>query len=90
MSDPLPIPIDGVLDLRPFRPQEIKEVVFAYLDACRERGILEVRISHGRGIGQLRQPVRSILQQHPDVISHAVAGEAYGWSGATFVRLWKI
>lgn len=89
MSDPIPIPIDGVLDLHTFRPQDVKEVVLAYLEACRKKGILEVRIIHGKGIGQLRRTVHSILQKHPDVISYAVAGEAYGGMGATFVRLRK-
>ena len=87
MSDPIPIPIDGVLDLHTFRPQDVKEVVLAYLEACRGKGIIEVRIIHGKGIGQLRQTVHSILQKHPEVISYAVAGEAYGGSGATFVQI---
>jgi DNA-nicking Smr family endonuclease len=87
MSEPIPVPIDGVLDLHTFRPQDVKEVVLAYLDACRERGIREVRIVHGKGIGQLRQTVHAILRKHPNVISFSLAGEAYGGAGATFVHL---
>jgi len=87
MDDPLPLPIDGVLDLHTFRPRDVKEVVTEYLAACREKGILEVRIVHGRGIGQLRQTVHALLGSHPDVISFALAGEAYGGPGATFVHL---
>jgi DNA-nicking Smr family endonuclease len=81
------LPIDGVLDLHTFRPQDVKEVVIEYLAACRERGIHEVRVVHGKGIGQLRQTVHSILRQHPDVLSFALAGEAYGGAGATFARI---
>jgi hypothetical protein len=85
--DPVELPIDGVLDLHTFRPADIKGVVTDYLAECRARGILEVRIIHGKGIGQLRQMVHSILAKHPHVISFALAGEAYGGSGATIVHL---
>ncbi len=87
MSEPIPVPIDGVLDLHTFRPQDVKEVVLAYLEACRELGLHEVRIVHGKGIGQLRQMVHAILAKHPDVVSFSLAGEAYGGAGATFAHL---
>lgn len=84
---PIPIPIDGVLDLHSFRPQDVKDVVDAYLEACLEKGIPEVRIVHGKGIGQLRQTVHALLKKHPMVERYAMAGEAYGGAGATFVWL---
>ncbi len=87
MSEPIPIPIDGVLDLHSFRPQDVKEVVNAYLEACYEKGVREVRIVHGKGIGQLRQTVHSLLKNHPLIERFAVAGEAYGGQGATFAWL---
>jgi DNA-nicking Smr family endonuclease len=86
-SEPVELPIDGVLDLHTFRPADVKGVVTDYLAECRARGILQVRIVHGKGIGQLRQTVHSILTKHPHVISFALAGEAYGGSGATFVTM---
>ncbi len=84
---PVELPIDGVLDLHTFRPSDVKGVVTDYLAECRARGILQVRVIHGKGIGQLRQTVHSILAKHPQVISFALAGEAYGGSGATMVNL---
>lgn len=87
MDQPVPLPIDGVLDLHSFRPRDVKEVVLAYLEACREQGILEVRIIHGKGIGQLRQTVHALLAGHPEVKSFSLAGEAWGGSGATIVHL---
>ena len=87
MDDPVPLPIDGVLDLHTFRPQDVKEVVLEYLTACREKGILEVRVIHGKGIGQLRQTVHAILAKHPDVQSFSLAGAAWGGAGATIVHL---
>jgi DNA-nicking Smr family endonuclease len=91
MDDPVPLPIDGVLDLHTFRPQDLKEVVLEYLAACREKGILEVRVIHGKGIGQLRQTVHAILREHPGVGSFSLAGEAWGGAGATIVhlRVWE-
>ena len=86
-AEPVELPIDGVLDLHTFRPSDVKGVVTDYLAECRTRGILQVRVIHGKGIGQLRQTVHSILAKHPHVTSFALAGEAYGGSGATIVNL---
>ena len=85
--EPFELPIDGVLDLHTFRPADVKGVVTDYLAECQARGILQVRIIHGKGIGQLRQTVHSILAKHPQVITFTLAGEAYGGSGATIVHL---
>ncbi len=90
MSDdraPIELPIDGTLDLHAFAPREVKGVVTDYLDACRERGILEVRIVHGKGTGALRETVHALLARRDDVVSFALAGEGRGEWGATLVRL---
>jgi DNA-nicking Smr family endonuclease len=81
------LPVDGVLDLHTFRPQDVKGVVPEYLEACRERGILRVRIIHGKGIGNLRRTVHAILGRHAGVVSFALASEAFGGWGATIVHL---
>ena len=44
---PVEVPIDGTLALPPVPPREVKDLVPDYLVACRERGILQVRIVHG-------------------------------------------
>ena len=86
-NGPIEIPIDGTLDLHMFRPGEVKDLVPDYLAACRERGILQVRIVHGKGTGMLREKVHSILRGLPEVASFRLAGEDGGGWGATIVML---
>lgn len=85
--EPVELPIDGTLDLHAFRPQEVKDLVPDYLAACRERGILHVRIVHGKGTGALRRTVHAVLDRLPEVASYRLAGEDAGSWGATLVDL---
>ncbi len=84
---PFELPIDGLLDLHTFRPREVKELLPGYLAACREKGILQVRIIHGKGSGALREKVHSVLRRIPEVASFRTAGEDAGGWGATIVIL---
>ena len=86
-DEPVEIPLDGVLDLHTFNPRDIGELVPAYLQACRARGIVHVRIIHGKGRGVLLNTVHALLARSPDVRSYGLAGgDAGGW-GATLVTL---
>lgn len=82
------IPIDGELDLHTFRPEEAASVVDAYIEACMEKGIFELRIIHGKGKGVLRRTVHTLLQKHPAVMHFTTDGSPSGW-GATLVALHK-
>lgn len=84
---PAELPVDGTLDLHNFHPREVKPLVLAYLDACLARGITEVRIVHGKGIGNLRRTVHALLGRHPRVKSFRLAGHGGGSWGATLVDL---
>lgn len=84
---PLEVPIDGTLDLHTFAPHEAKDVVVAYLCECRRRGILAVRVVHGKGTGALRRQVHAVLARLPEVERFALAGETAGGWGATLVTL---
>ena len=87
MDEPIQIPIDGVLDLHTFKPKEIKDLLLGYLAACQEKGIYQLRIIHGKGIGNLQRTVHSILSGHPEVTSFALDHAEYGGWGATLVSL---
>lgn len=91
MSDPfdqpVELPIDGVLDLHTFRPADCRDLVPDYLSACRDKGILHVRIIHGKGRGVLRATVHSILKRLPYVQEFHTGGEDAGGWGATLVVL---
>lgn len=84
--EPVELPIDGTLDLHTFSPRETRELVPAYLDECRARGILSVRIIHGKGIGVQREMVHRILAGRADVISYGHPHDQGSW-GATVVEL---
>jgi DNA-nicking Smr family endonuclease len=86
-DDEIAIPIDGTLDLHTFAPREVKELVPEYLRECQERGILQVRIVHGKGTGSLRRQVHAILARLPEVERYALAGDGGGGWGATLVTL---
>ncbi len=89
MSDTIEFPIDGTLDLHTFSPKDVKDLVPEYLAACRERGILRVRIIHGKGAGTLRELVHAVLAKLPEVESYRTADETAGGWGATIVILKK-
>ena len=79
-------PINGTLDLHMFRPSEVKSALAEYLAECRRRGILHVRIIHGKGQGVLREIVRSYLKTCPFVREFGTPTDASGW-GATLAVL---
>lgn len=93
MAIPMPMneniyeyPVDGTLDLHMFRPGEAKSALADYLAACRLRGILHVRIIHGKGQGVLRGMVRSYLEKCPFVREFSTPADSSGW-GATIALL---
>ena len=86
-DEPIELPITGELDLHTFRPRDIGELIPAYLDACRSRGIYEVRIIHGKGTGTLRTTVHALLSRSPWIESFRLGDETSGGWGATLARL---
>ena len=86
-DEPVEVPIEDALDLHAFAPRDVPSVVDEYLRAARDRGFVEVRLIHGRGIGVQRRIVHGVLARHPLVAGFADAPEDRGGRGATLVRL---
>ena len=86
---PIKQPINGILDLHTFQPREVKNLVSDYIELCREKNILFVRIIHGKGKGVLWSIVHSVLMRMPEVESFQQADDGGSNWGATVVKLIK-
>ena len=88
-QDPHKLPINGVLDLHYFSPKDLSTLIDEYIYACLENEIFEVRFIHGKGIGNIRRSVHSLLDRNPHVTSYQLANESGGGWGATIANLKK-
>ena len=86
-SEPVVLEIDGVLDLHTFSPKDLKTLIPDYLDECLIKGIMEVRIIHGKGKGNLRRSVHALLDRNSLVADYRLADLQSGSWGATVVTL---
>jgi len=82
-NGPVVVPIEDWIDLHTFQPAEVASVVEEYLDQACQKGFVQVRIVHGRGIGVQREIVHSLLRRHPRVHSFCDSPDR----GATIVAL---
>jgi len=84
---PVKVPIEDVLDLHTFAPEDIPSLLKEYLNACRTAQTYSVRIIHGKGKGFLKNRVRGLLKELPIVASFSEAPPRAGGWGATIVEL---
>jgi len=84
---PVIVPITGELDLHAFSPRDIPSVVEDYVAACQSRGILALRLVHGKGKGLQRAVVHRVLRGLSAVASFGDAPAERGGFGATLVTL---
>ena len=68
-------------------PQDGKHLLEDYFEACLEKGILKVRVIHGKGTGTLRETVHAQLRKSERVESFRLGDESSGSWGATLVQL---
>jgi dsDNA-specific endonuclease/ATPase MutS2 len=87
--EPVELPIEDVIDLHSIPPKDVEGVVEEYLREASIRGLTQLRIIHGRGIGVQREIVRKVLARSDFVRNYGDApAEAGGW-GATIVTLFR-
>lgn len=79
--------VTDALDLHGFYPEQIEEVVGAFLDNAVELKLEQVRIIHGKGKSRLKWKVHQILKQRGDVETFGDAPPESGGWGATIVKL---
>lgn len=75
---PVEIPINGELDLHIFGPSDTAFVLDAYADAYLSRGLLSLRVIHGKGTDTLRETVHAWLRRDPRVRDFQLADESGG------------
>ncbi|HEX2059949.1 MAG TPA: Smr/MutS family protein [Thermoanaerobaculia bacterium] len=86
-DSPVEIPITDTLDLHPFRPAEVADVAREYLIEAHARGLTQVRLIHGRGIGVQRERIRALLRELDFVMDFQDADPSGGGWGSTVVLL---
>lgn len=87
-TEPVEIEITNELDLHTFQPHEVGDLLEDYLGECQKRGILSIRVIHGKGTGTLRTGVHEKLARMNIVesITWPASSDTGGW-GATWARL---
>ena len=86
-DEPVVLPVEDFIDLHTFHPSDVPDLLTEYLRMCREQGIFEVRVIHGKGTGQLRRRVERLFDKNPIVLEYYAAPPERGGWGATIVRL---
>lgn len=79
--------LDDTLDLHAFHPKDADRATSAFLTEAASRGLVVVRIVHGKGIGVMREMVRRLLSESELVESFKDAEEFSGARGATIAKL---
>jgi DNA-nicking Smr family endonuclease len=80
-------PIDDEFDLHGLNRVQASHALTGFLDDAKGQRLHCVRIVHGRGLGVLREMLRTTLPARDDVIGFVEAPPAQGGSGAVLVLL---
>jgi DNA-nicking Smr family endonuclease len=85
-QNPQEIPINGILDLHTFRPEDLGSLIPEYIEACQRKNIYSLRIIHGKGTGNVCRSVHALLDGNDHVRDYHLATDRSSW-GATLVEL---
>ena len=84
------IEVTDTLDLHGFFPEQIEEILTAFVENAKELNLKTIRIVHGKGKSRLKFEVYQYLKNNSAVQSyHDAPPELGGW-GVTIVELNEI
>ncbi len=79
--------VTDILDLHGFFPEQVEEMVEAFLQNALDLGLKQVRVIHGKGKSRLKWEVHRMLKDHPLVLRFGDAPPDSGGWGSTEVFL---
>ncbi len=79
--------VTDVLDLHGFFPEQVPEIIAAFIENARELGLKRLRVIHGKGKSKLKYVVRKELERNLHVAEFGDAPPEIGGWGATMVIL---
>ncbi len=84
---PAEIRVTDTLDLHGFFPEQIPEIVDAFIANAIALGLRDLRIVHGKGKSRLKFEVHQSLKRDARVVAFGDAPPELGGWGATVIRL---
>jgi len=81
------IEITDRLDLHGFFPEQIPEIIEAFISNAEERGLTDLRVIHGKGRSRLKFEVLRCLKHDDRVLGFKDAPPSLGGWGATQIQL---
>lgn len=79
--------VTDILDLHGFFPEQVENMVEAFLQNALDLGLKKVRIIHGKGRSRMKWEVHRILKDHAHVLEFSDASPDSGGWGSTEVFL---
>jgi DNA-nicking Smr family endonuclease len=84
---PREIIVTDILDLHGFFPEQVPDMVEAFLQNALDLGLKQVRIVHGKGKSKMKWEVYQVLKNHAHVIRFGDASADSGGWGSTKIEL---
>ncbi len=82
-----PVKVTNILDLHGFFPEQIPEIMDAFIENACELELKEIKVIHGKGKSRLKYEVYKFLSSHPKILEYCDAPPVQGGWGATIIIL---
>ena len=84
---PETIAVTDRLDLHGFFPEQVPEIMEAFIQNALQLGLKRLHVIHGKGKSRLKWEVHRMLKAHPRVAAFADAPPESGGWGVTLIEL---